>query len=189
MIAVPTRDGYIHAQLVKSIIAQMAGRPLSIVGGIVPLEMARNKIVEGFMESDCTHLAMFDADTIPPVDAIDRLLALDTDIATGITPIVNKDGVTSNVFTHMGTKGEVLSIKEVIEKEGPFPITAVGLSCVLIKREVFDKLEKPYFTSVWFQNGDFCEGDVHLCQKAMDAGCKLLADPKLICNHVKQMTF
>lgn len=188
MISVPTRDGYIHGQLVRSVIAQMAGRPLRMVAGVVPLEMARNKIVETFMESDCTHLFMVDADTIPPVDTIDRLLALDTDIATGITPIVNKDGITSNVFTHMGSKGEVLPMDEVVKKKEPFEITAVGMACALIKREVFEKLEKPYFTSLWFQNGEFCEGDVHFCGKVIDAGFRIVADPTLVCNHVKQVT-
>lgn len=189
MIAIPTRDGYVHARLIQSLIAQMAGRPLQIVAGVVPLEAARNKIAEEFMKSDCTHLFSVDADTIPPHDTIDRLLALDADMATAITPIINKDGITSNVFTSIGARGTVLPMEEVIAKKEPFEITAVGFACVLVKREVFEKLEAPYFTSLWFQNGEFCEGDVHWCDKMIDAGFKIVADPSIVTKHVKQFTF
>lgn len=189
MIGIPSRDGYVHARLVQSLVAQMANRPLSFVGGVVPLEAARNKLVDYFMESDCTHLAMFDADTIPPSNVIDEMLKVGEGIVTAITPIVNKDGITSNIFITEDTTGNVISMEDAIGKKDPFEITAVGLACVLIKREVFESLDKPYFTSLWFQNGEFCEGDVHFCGKAKEAGFKIMAVPSLVCEHVKQFTF
>lgn len=190
MISIPTVDGYIHSKLVRSIITQMAGRPLNIVGGVVPLEMARNYMVEAFMETDCTHLFMVDADTIPPGDTIDRLLAIDADVATGITPIMNKEGKLSNVFVEKEKEGRgtPLTLDEVAKKKAPFPITGVGLACALIKREVFEKLEKPVYSSLWFQNGEFIEGDIHFVGKALEAGFKVMADPSIICGHVKQIT-
>lgn len=196
MISIPTRDGYVHARLIQSLIPQMAGRPLQIVAGVVPLEMARNKIAEEFMKSDCTHLAMFDADGIPPSNVIDEMLKIDEGLVTAITPIINRNGMTSNVFTHMGSKGNVLPLEEVLAKKDPFDITGVGMACVLIKREVFEKLSKPYFASLWFQansenggNGDFCEGDIYFSGRVLDAGFRLVAVPTLFCEHVKQFTF
>lgn len=187
MIAIPTVDGWIHSRLVRSIMPQMTGRPLCIMAGLVPLEKARNQIVETFMQSDCTHLFMVDADTVPPPDAIDKLLALEEDIATGITPIVNKDDLTSNVFLTNEEEASPMPLDSIQSRALPFEITAVGLSCVLIKRTVFEKMKKPYFTSFWFENGKFCEGDVNFCGKAKDAGFKIMADPRIKADHVKEI--
>lgn len=188
LIAIPTADGWIHSNLIRSIIPQMQGRPLAISAGMVPCEKARNHIVETFLSSDCTHVFMVDADTIPPDDAIDRLLKLDTDIATGITPIVNNDGVTSNIFVTTEEEGKPLSMLEATKKKDLFEITGVGMACVLIKREVFEKLKKPVYAGVWFQNSKFVEGDIHFCGNAKEAGFKIMCDPTIVCHHVKQIT-
>lgn len=188
MIAIPTVDGWVHAALMKSIIPQMGNRPLCIMGGIVPVEAARNAIADQFMSSDCTHLFMVDADTIPPGDIIDRLLKLDTDVATSITPIAKGDDVTSNIFKAEAGEGFPLSWEEATKETTPFSITAVGFACILIKRSVFERLEAPYFVSQWFKNGKFCDGEIEFCNKLREKGMKIVCDPTLICGHVKQVT-
>lgn len=190
MIGVPTVDGWIHSRLMRALIVQMAGRPLNIVAGVAPYEKARNQIVDGFLTSDCTHLAMFDDDTIPPEDVIDKMLALDTDVATGIYPLIMHDELVTNVCDGAveDGQGKLMSVAEIATKKEPFPIKTAGLGCSLIRREVLEKIGAPQFTSLWFQNGKFCEGDAYFCGRALEEGFKVIADPRIICNHVKQVT-
>ncbi len=187
MIAIPTVDGWVHASVMKSLVPQMIGRPLAFLQKAVPIERARNEMVKMFLAvEDATHLFFVDADTVPPPGAVDKLLFLDTDIATGITPILNHDDITSNVFMTEAGEGFPLSIDEAV-KEKPYEITGIGLACALIKREVLEKLEHPIFSSLWFQNGKFCEGDIHFCSKAREAGFKIMVDPSVMCGHVKEV--
>jgi len=187
LIAIPTVDGWIHAKLVQSLIPMLPGNLFCLISGMVPVEKARNAIAKTFLETDCTHLFQIDADTIPPLDALVKLLALDTDMATAITPIVNREELTSNLFMGSGKDGDAMPWEEAINKKEPFEIKGVGMACILIKREVFEKVGTPFYTDAWFKDGSYCEGDINFCGKAIDAGFKLVVDPTIICGHYKEV--
>ena len=98
MLGVPTMSS-VHTLLMTIILSWMAeaystGKyNLSIYPtvNVQPVDNARNEIVKAFLESDCTHLLFIDSDTIPPLDALKRLLAHDKPIISAITPIVEID--------------------------------------------------------------------------------------------------
>ena len=49
---------------------------------------SRQRIRDKFMESKCKYLLFCDVDTIPPLDAIQKLIDADKDIITGLTTVM-----------------------------------------------------------------------------------------------------
>lgn len=83
--------------------------------------------LEALKDKDVTHLWFVEDDMIIPDNTLWDMYSLDQDVVTCDYP-VTKDG-----------KGAVLTVGgEVIY---------TGTGCLLVKREVFDKLSKPYFRS------------------------------------------
>lgn len=191
-IAVPTQDGWLHASLVEQIIKQSKGHNITFVKGVSPLAVARNAVVRNFLRSDCTHLWTIDADTVPPPDALEKLLALDGDIVSAVTPILTDKGLIANYYvTNDDTERETM--EEALKRTTPFTVAGVGNSCMLINRRVFDEsnvaaLKSPWYTELWFQNGEFCECDIEFCNKATDEGYIITVDPTVVCKHIKEIS-
>lgn len=165
--------------------------------GVQPVDNARNEIVEEFLKSDCTHLFFIDSDTIPPEDALDKLMALDCDIASGITPIIELDQNRVNDSSGFYKRSNILGMdNELIQPDtGIQDMKAGGGSCLLIKRNVLETLKKPIFRFVYKDchpegvqfNGkkDMMSEDYYFCAKALGAGFKMKCDSSIICRHQK----
>lgn len=154
---------------------------------VSPVDEARNEIVKQFLDSDCTHLLFVDADTIPPTDALEKLLAHDKDIVSAITPIIDINPTTQEFYRVWNCWG--MDDKRVKPKSGMQPIKGAGSSCILIKREVFEKMEKPYYRFVYQDDtgkdvGQIGE-DVRFIAKAVGLGYEVWADTDIICKHYK----
>lgn len=157
---------------------------------VQPVDNARNHIVEEFLKSDCTHLFFVDSDTIPPANALKKLLLQDKEIISGLTPIIehdeNKKNDSNGFYRKMNVVGE--NEKFVQEFIGTIPVKGAGGSCILIKREVFEKMEAPWYR---FQYQDdngkpiIIGEDILFTVKAQQLGYKIWADTSLICKHEK----
>lgn len=147
---------------------------------------AENLVAKEFLESDCTHLFMTEMDMVLPIDIIPALLALDKPVASGL-------------YFLRGGKGEpCLYVKTITPPDNPYPHTPVrifpheepfklgkkggcpGLGCVLIRREVFEKIEYPYFDLK--ENG--YGSDMYFYTKVRDAGFEVWVDPRMRCGHM-----
>lgn len=184
-IAIPAGDAYVHARLVQSLVPQLKEYPFLIVAGVSPVALARNVIVENFLKTDATHLWMIDADTIPPPDALETLLAADVDIATGITPILRQGSRTSNIYED--TSGMPMELKDTEHKKKSFPIAGCGAACLLIRREVLEKVGKPWFAEVWGDDGTHMSEDVFFCNRATEEGFTITCVPKVVCGHARSV--
>jgi len=184
-IAIPAGDAYVHARLVQSLVPQLKEYPFLIVAGVSPVALARNVIVENFLKTDATHLWMIDADTIPPPDALEILLAVDVDIATGITPILRQGSRTSNIYED--TSGVPMELKDTEHKKKPFPIAGCGAACLLIRREVLEKVGKPWFAEVWGDDGTHMSEDVFFGNRATEEGFTLTCVPTVVCGHARSV--
>jgi hypothetical protein len=80
---------------------------------------------KALVDETITHLWFVEDDMILPSDTLQKLLAMDKAVVTADYP-VNKDG-----------RGSIFSIKG--------QIVFTGTGCLLVKREVFDELQQPYF--------------------------------------------
>ncbi|HDZ13925.1 MAG TPA: hypothetical protein ENH60_03370 [Pricia sp.] len=67
----------------------------------------------------------------------------------------------------------------------PFKISSGGFGIVLVKYEVFEKLDWPYWKNI-FVPGDIEMGeDIYFCKKARQAGFDIWCDPKVKCSHIR----
>ena len=64
----------------------------------------------------------------------------------------------------------------------------IATGCMMIKTEVFQHLEKPYFKTVDEEPDaevilKLVTDDLYFCKKVTDAGFKILADGAILCTH------
>jgi len=199
LIGLPTM-GSIHVMLAVIIMSWLAkahkeGKySLSVYPTVAvqPVDNARNEIVREFLKGDCTHLLFIDSDTIPPMDAIDKLLALNQPIASGITPIIEMNEETKEFYRKWNCVG--LDDNHVKPNTGVLPIKGAGSSCIMIKREVYEKLSDPWYRFVYEDdNGKktfkgeplIISEDIHFIMQAISKGIPVYADTSLICQHYK----
>ena len=133
--------------------------------------------------------------------AIDKLMALNCDVASGITPIIELDQNRVNDSSGFYKRSNILGMdNELIQPDtGIKDMKAGGGSCLLIKREVLEKLKKPIFRFVYKDchpegvsfNGtkDMMSEDYYFCAKALGAGFTMKCDSSIICRHQKSILF
>lgn len=158
---------------------------------VQPVDNARNEIVKVFLESDCTHLFFIDSDTIPPLNALRLMLAYDKDIITALTPIIKYDENRKNDSGGFYPQWNVVTLNDEVIKEdiGLQEVKTAGSSCIMIKREVFEKIPKPWYRFLYEDdNGKETQisEDVLFCIKAANAGFKVWCDTTMKCGHAKQ---
>lgn len=125
-----------------------------------PIPDAQNYLVEQALELSPTHLLFIEEDTVPPEGALERLLAANSDIAC----------------IDYGVNGWSCVAREKTTNE----VLWCGLGCTLVKRTVFDKLEKPWFRTdkslrlndwQWVENPYKYGGlDIWFCTQAKNTG-------------------
>lgn len=202
LVAVPTM-GAMHPNLVAHLVQWGRDFPPNQVSfyfsfKVSPVDRARNDIVRYFLENDAgfTHLLFIDADTIPPVDGLKRLLSHDKAIVSGLTPILRFDDQSKawetfdNCFTHVEDCPDGTTKTHMAERRtGLQEVYRCGASCVLINREVFEALKKPYYEFLYNEDGTrhTRSEDIHFCDKAREAGFTLWADTEVICRHHKDV--
>lgn len=200
LLAIPNL-GHLHVSLVSIILMWINSRPKGIdevhiftPTNVRPHDAARNLVVKHFLENtDCTHLFFIDADTIPPLDALQKLLEANKPVISGCTPTMRLDQYTDEqkvqfmIMRHgIDTRGKEGII--TVWGEGVEPIDYTGGSCLLIKREVLEKLPKPCFKFEYNDDGLVARGeDIHFCNLLAAQGVPLYAHFDVVCNHSKEI--
>ncbi len=146
-------------------------------------ETGQDKIVHFalYAKPRATHILFVDHDVIPRPNTLKRLLSHDKNIISGVYPL------------HMSGK-----IGWCLSKEEPFramPINdlpnnlfkakTICNGMMLVKTEVFDKLEWPYWETKREPGREVLGADVSFFIKARKAGFDLWVDPKVKCEHMK----
>lgn len=154
----------------------------------MPFDHGRNTVCQVTIERGFRWLFFLDDDVIPPPDTIQRLINRDVDIVSGlyyrraepIMPVSLYDSKPKPVFT---TNIEFGQLAEV---------DLVGAGCLLIKRNVLEKMRTPKMD--WFDwlmdrydipEDERCSEDFAFCRKAKrDHGFKVWLDTTIQCQHV-----
>lgn len=167
-----------------------------------PVDIARNAIAEAFMKTDATHLFFMDADMKFDTNTLARLAMHDLPIVSGTyfartdTPVPHvyefsaiEDGV--HWYRAMGQEHREWLARHPEHLDAPATTClppspdslvrcdGVGGGCLLIKREVFEKVAFPWFESFDTGGGE----DFDFCRKARDAGYEVYADWAIQCEH------
>ena len=135
---------------------------------------AQNYLVElALKNSEVSHIFMCEEDTVPPARALEKLLQSDDDI----------------VAIDYGVAGW-----SCIAKDKTGEILWCGLGCTLVKRTVFEALEKPWFRTdktlrlndwQWIDVPTKYGGhDIWFCRQAIEAGFKI-KQVKGECKHLQ----
>lgn len=149
----------------------------------------REKLVEVALKEGCDAVLFIDSDMRFPHDIINILLSRDVPIV-GVNATTRRKPVTptAKLLTKQENGKEVVYKWENIDsrgKQGIQAVTAVGFGAVLIRKEVFDAIPRPWFDTGWGPNG-VCGEDVHFCVKAGDYGFETYVDHELS-MHIKHI--
>lgn len=142
----------------------------------------RNSIIAKALELECTHIFFLDDDMVFKPDVLTRLLKhADKDVVTGLYlmrnyphfPVVMdegpyEDGKCKFVF--------------LTDQQGLIPIVNCGFGFVLIKTEVFKKLERPWVTLGEIIKDEWCD-DVAFFNKVKRAGFEMYCDLGIWAGH------
>jgi FkbM family methyltransferase len=136
------------------------------------------------------YMLSVDSDIVLPRDSLKKMLASDKDIISGL--YIQRIPGTQTVEVYMNTpNGGCTNIPySLLENRGVVEIAACGMGCVLIKSDVFRKMEYPhfYYKSALDHRNTVSE-DVYFCTKARSIGFKVWADTSIKCDHIGATTF
>lgn len=156
------------------------------VFGLVPVDHARNFAADHFLnQTKSDWLLMIDND-IAPVPNLFEILDDLGDHVRIVAPMTymwnGKTHAPNLVNLHVDEDYFVPTDKP---HRGKNKVAAVGTGCIFIHREVFEKLDKPYFEFVAdYETGAYTMGeDYHFCRKAHEVGFNTYADSRFICGH------
>ena len=160
-----------------------------------------NAIIDHYMTTNATHLWMVDGDVEPPPHALDTLLRLDVDIASGVYPFHNFlkrfDGDKPCRAMMCGRMGndpcgffaprDWAYLKDIIL--GEEEKVSGGSGCMLVKRRVF-KTYNPQIPPLRFTRVgpdlQTCGADVSFWKKAQDAGFTGRLHGGVVCSHLPE---
>lgn len=160
---------------------------------VTPVDNARNEVVEEFLQSDCTHLFWIDADTVPPADALKKLLRVNQPVVSGLTAIIEHDPDHKNDSNGFYKKWNAVSKdtgRHVEPNTGVLPVIGAGGSCIMVKRSVYEKLKAPWYRTLWKDdNGKDCQvgEDIAFVAHANQAGFNCYVDTSIVCAHEKSI--
>lgn len=144
---------------------------------------AENQLVEDFLADETlTHLFFTESDMILPSDCLPKLIELDKPVASGIYFLRNGRGQPC-LFQKVLTSREnpwVFSPVTAFPTTEPFRVDHPGLGCVLFKREVFTKLDYPYFDLAAKKYGS----DMYFFSKVKWANIEVWAHPGVMCDQI-----
>jgi hypothetical protein len=134
------------------------------------LSRLRNKrfTVRQALDNDCSHVMLLDRNIVVQPDTIGRLFSHDKDIVTALylmREYPHFPSVFSGIFED--DKDKIMYLDKEIK--GLVPILRCGLACVLIKIEVFKRIDYPWFNrfSEWVEGRFemYCDTDAIVGRK------------------------
>lgn len=159
-----------------------------IIETVIPIDLARNKIVNSARRHNCDYIFFIDSDVLVEQGQLEKLLSNDKDIVSGIyyqkrPPYYQlpRKKVTENLYVPLELEGN-----ELIEIDG------TGMGCVLIKMNVFEKIHHPWFEFKYYkidERWDQLSEDLYFCQKLQSTGIKIYCDPTIQCSHIGTIVY
>lgn len=197
LIGIPTGDksapGSTTAFLHWLRVAQTWGqRGYSVVGTSEgPPSLTRDYLVRTFLaDQQFTHLLMLDSDHLHPVDIVERMARWVNHeakpLAISALNYQRKEPYRPAAFFFDGPSLGLLHL--ATWPEGLVKVDAVGASALLIAREVFDKIQEPWFDFHYMPvEGSpvprFIGEDIWFCKKLGGAGIPIYVDTTTTCPH------
>lgn len=145
----------------------------------------RNDLVKAARELKRTHILLTDDDVKFKPDSLMKLLSHDKDIVTGL--YVEKGWPHRPLlFDRVEEDGALWSY--LLDPPALKEFENAGLGFVLIKMEVFDKVEQPWFRLGEIDCEQWCD-DIGFFNRVTAAGFKIYCDMTVCCGHIGTVLF
>jgi 2-polyprenyl-3-methyl-5-hydroxy-6-metoxy-1,4-benzoquinol methylase len=146
------------------------------------VDVARNKLVEMAINDNCDYIMFIDSDTLIPNGAIDKLLDMNVEIASGLYFSKGKPYLPVARLK----EGEKHFFLEDFEFDQIMEVQGVGMGCCLINTKVFKEMEFPYFKLEWREKDGIkyqIAEDLYFCDEAIKLGYKVYLNTGIVCEH------
>lgn len=174
---------------------------LSHPGRYLPIDVARNLLVEQFLKSDGDYLWFIDQDAVFLPQTLDRLLSRKMPIVSALEmmrleaacwPMALKgppDPITGQyriqaaeiyawIAAHFDAMSNAPQVLEDTPADSLLETTFTGCHCLLIRRDVLEAMEPP-----WFQGYNPGGEDQYFCEKAAESGLVTYVDLSVLVGH------
>ena len=165
---------------------------------------ARNRLVYDAVAAEATHLMFIDADMQFKPNAFNEMMEKsikrNLDLVGGlyVSRFNEKTNIIKKIIKPKDGEPFLQDIKELPTTKDLFEVDVIGTGFLLIKMDVFKKLNPPffYYTSpkefgmkeVPFPNSELGE-DVVFCLNAKKSGFQIFCDPTIELGHVGDRTY
>ena len=165
----------------------------------------RNNLVNYMLSNGYDYILFVDNDVILPKNALVDLYNMQWYISTGTYPRKEIQTITSDVqyttlYNHNERNLEVYCPTFMpvtcLQKGKITPVDCCGLGCTLIRRDLFSKIEQPYFFFAHEGNpssnnsDEYCIGeDMYFCRKVLRAGIQIWAHGSVLCGHLGKFIY
>ena len=157
------------------------------------LPHSRNILRQMVLDGGYDYFLSLEQDVIPPVDVIEQLLSHEKKIVTGVyykyfnlsyhhqgKPVKKVRKLMPLLFGYVPGITEKMRFlsQDDVEEPKVFPVRFSGLGCILIHRNV---LEKVHFRADISVN---CHDDLWFCNDALKNGFEIFVDTNVKCKHM-----
>lgn len=165
----------------------------------------RNNLVNYMLANGYDYILFVDNDVILPKNALVDLYNMQWYISTGTYPRKEMQTITSDVqyttlYNHNERNLEVYCPTFMpvtcLQKGKITPVDCCGLGCTLIRKDLFEHIEQPYFFFAHEGNpssnntDEYCIGeDMYFCRKVLRAGIQIWAHGSVLCGHLGKFIY
>lgn len=157
-------------------------------------DAARNGLVEDFLATDCDLLWFLDSDVCPPKHVLD-LITMHGDkwLCAGAPypvfmaqPNETFRQLVFTVYKGMDEKKTKLAVA-ACPQDGTDWVDGLATGCLMIKREVFERIERPFFEFKYdpITKAPIEGEDLGFCLKMAKLGIQFFTDFSMVCKHYK----
>ena len=149
----------------------------------VPHDEGRNRIVKTAIDNKCDYIFFIDSDTLIQKGQLEKLLSHDKDAISGIS-YMKQLPYYSLIRKKIGYR-----LYNPIEQSGTelIRIDGAGLGCFLVKTDVFNNIEYPWFQFKYVKHEDkwrHVGEDLYFCDQLENAKIEMYCDPTVQCVHI-----
>ena len=140
----------------------------------------RNQVVKRMYEMDKPWVLFVDADCVPPRGALEALLATGRALISGV--VLERVEPFEVCAVRSFEPHERWTVADVVARPEPFAVPSVGTGCLLVRRQVFDRVPAPWFRCGQV-NPEVLSEDLDFCLRAAAAGFLPHLHPRVLVGH------
>lgn len=149
----------------------------------------RNTVARNAIDGGYDYLFWADTDMVFPFDCLVVLLQyLENDGYEAMSGLYTHKVAPyhPHIYPKIDWKSQRFVIPKSFPLTEPIIIEGAGFGCLLMRVDVFKRVERPYFTMA-FEDGKMTVGeDLDFCRKAK---MKMLLDPNVRCRHLQMSSY